>query len=156
YQKTGHGHLVYYVFDVLYLDGHDLRGLPLARRKQILQGFLPTSKHIRASEHIDQHGVAFFDAVTRQGLEGIVAKRAASPYRTGRRSQDWLKIKAQQKQQAVIGGFTEPRGNRRHLGSLLLGVYDGPNLQYIGRAGGGFTDEDLQLMRLTLDPLVRK
>lgn len=138
YQTTGQGSLVYYVFDILYLDGHDLTGLPLVRRKEILAQILPISEVIKFSQHIEQNGVAFFEAAISQQLEGIMAKAAQSPYSLAMRSRQWLKIKTHQRQEVVVGGYTEPRGSRRGVGSLLLGVYDGKNLQYVGNSGGAF------------------
>ncbi len=155
YQQTGSGALVYYVFDLLYLDGRDLRGLSLARRKAILEQILGFAANVRLSEHIEGQGVAFFNAAVERGLEGIVAKRADSLYREGRRSESWLKMKTRQQQEAVIGGFTEPRGSRRLIGSLILGVYEGNDLVYIGRAGGGFTERLLDDVHARLSPLAQ-
>jgi bifunctional non-homologous end joining protein LigD len=91
-----------------------------------------------------------------RGLEGIIAKQAGSPYREGVRGPEWLKIKARQRQEAVIGGFTEPRGSRNDLGALLLGVYEGDDLLYIGHTGGGFDTAALADMRARLDRLIQK
>src|SRR5438128_3233781 len=112
YQKTGQGRLRYYVFDLLYLDGRDLRGLPLCRRKALLAEVLGSPPDVLLSEHVAEQGVAFFQAAVAHGLEGIVAKDGASPYREGLRTHEWLKIKTRRRQEAVIGGFTEPRGSR--------------------------------------------
>jgi bifunctional non-homologous end joining protein LigD len=155
YQKTGAGTLVYYVFDLLYLDGTDLRAQPLRRRKELLAPLLKESSTLRLSEHIEEKGVAFFEAAAKQGLEGIIAKNAASPYREGIRSWDWLKIKARKQQEAVIGGFTQPRGTRRRLGALVLGVYEGDDLVYIGHTGSGFNAASLQLIHGKLAPLIQ-
>ncbi|HYV39645.1 MAG TPA: non-homologous end-joining DNA ligase, partial [Gemmataceae bacterium] len=152
YQKIGKGSLVYYVFDLLNLDGEDLRQMPLLDRKQFLAGILLDLRHVRLSEHIEKNGVAFFQAAVAQDLEGIVAKNGESPYREGVRSRDWLKIKTHSRQEAVIGGFTEPRGNRTGLGALVLGVYDGDRLVYIGHTGGGFDTKGLEDMRARLEP----
>jgi bifunctional non-homologous end joining protein LigD len=156
YQRTGLGQLAYYVFDLLYLDGGDLRSLPLRRRKQILAEIIGDGTQVRFSEHVENEGTAFYQAAARQGLEGIMAKDSTSPYRTGQRSTAWLKIKTQRRQEAVIGGFTEPRRSRPHLGSLLLGVYDGDDFNYIGHTGGGFDAAGLYEMRQRLRPLERK
>ena len=127
YQKTGKGRLHYYVFDLLSLDGSDLRGLPLRRRKELLSSILGNVPAVLLSEHVEDHGAAFFEAVQSRGLEGIIAKDADSPYREGRRGPDWLKIKTGHRQEAVIGGFTEPRGHRKDIGALVLGVFEGAN-----------------------------
>lgn len=154
YQKTGVGNLVYYVFDLLYLDGRDLRNVPLKERKELLRGIIGNSPSLRYSDHIEDEGIAFFKSAVRSGLEGIIAKEGASIYREGTRSAAWLKIKSRQRQEAVIGGFTAPRGARAELGALVLGVFDGPNLVYIGHTGGGLDDAGLADMRKRLEPLV--
>jgi bifunctional non-homologous end joining protein LigD len=156
YQNSGGGPLVYYVFDLLHLDGHNLRGLPLVRRKEILARVIGQSPLVRLSEHVLEHGVKFFAAATKQGLEGIIAKDGASAYREGVRTHDWLKIKVHRRQEAVIGGFTEPRRSRKHLGSLLLGVYENDNLVYIGHAGGGFDSAGLAAMGKRLNLLIQQ
>src|SRR5207302_519252 len=156
YQKTGEGTLRYYVFDLLYLDGRDLRGLPLKRRKELLGQILGDLPNVFLSEHVEKDGVAFFEAAAARGLEGIIAKDGESLYREGLRSHQWLKIKTHQRQEAVIGGFTEPRGSRKDLGSLVLGVYEGKDLVYIGHTGGGFDTKGLAEIRAKLDPLVRR
>jgi bifunctional non-homologous end joining protein LigD len=154
YQKTGQGALVYQAFDLLYLDGHDLRNLPLLRRKELLAALLDNMQNVKLSEHVQEHGIALYKAVSEAGLEGIVAKDARSRYREGTRSQSWLKIKTHRRHDAVIGGFTEPKGGRLGLGSLVLGVYDGSDLVYIGHTGTGFTDKSLAAMRSRLEGLI--
>jgi bifunctional non-homologous end joining protein LigD len=155
YQRDRKGTLVYEVFDLIYLDGHDLRKLPLAKRVELLAGVIPDLPHIRLGDHLLEHGVAFFNAVSERGLEGIVAKDSKSPYTPGLRSLSWLKIKAQRRMEAVIGGFTEPSGSRRGLGSLILGVYDKDELVYIGHVGTGFDDKALVDLRARLDGIAQ-
>lgn len=155
YQKNGRGQLLYYVFDLLYLDGHDLRPLPLAKRKEWLSAVISGTGLVRVSEHVEERGRDFFAAAEKLELEGIIAKDGRSRYREGERGRSWLKIKTHQRQEAVIGGFTEPRGARAHMGALVLGVYEGDNLRYIGHTGGGFTDKELAAMRAKLAPLER-
>lgn len=156
YQQTGAGHLVYYVFDLPFAGGHDLRGLPLTRRKQLLAQLVAPLKRIRLSDHVVGEGTRFFRLAQDQHLEGIMAKAASSPYRTGKRSRDWLKIKTHLRQEAVIGGYTEPRGGRKNLGALVLGLYDAAGqLHYIGHCGGGFTDRTLSEVLERLRPLER-
>jgi bifunctional non-homologous end joining protein LigD len=149
------GQLAYFVFDLLNLDGHDLRGLPLIRRKAILQQILPTLPNVVFCEHIEDQGLSFFDAVAKAGLEGMVAKDATSKYLAGRRSDCWLKIKAYLRQEAVIGGFTRPRNSRQHFGALVLGVYEGGELVHIGEVGGGFSEKRLAQVATQLAPLVQ-
>jgi bifunctional non-homologous end joining protein LigD len=155
YQKTGRGKLLYYVFDVLHLDGRDLRGLPLLERKALLAKALPPLPNVRLSDHVRGAGEAFFREAARRDLEGVVAKDGASPYREGQRGRDWLKIKTAMRQEAVIGGFTEPRGGRKHLGALVLGVFEAGRLRYIGHAGGGFDEKTLRAVHARLKPLAQ-
>jgi bifunctional non-homologous end joining protein LigD len=155
YQKSRGGQLVYCVFDLLYLAGHDLRKLPLARRKEILKQVLPSDPQLIFSDHVEEHGKEFFNLVTLQGLEGMLAKDASSPYQTGRRSASWLKIKSEQRQEAVIAGFTDPGGGRKHFGSLLLGVYQGKELVYVGHVGTGFNETKLRDIGQQLESLVQ-
>jgi bifunctional non-homologous end joining protein LigD len=156
YRKTGEGTLLYYVFDILYLNGHDLRQLPLRRRKEILRQVLPDLPHIRYSDHIEEHGSQFYELALRNGLEGILAKEMNSTYSEGTRSRRWLKIKITRQQEAVIGGFTAPRGSRKKLGALLLGVYEDDDLVFIGHTGGGLDDKQLADLYKRLEPSVRK
>jgi bifunctional non-homologous end joining protein LigD len=156
YQKSGKGYLLYYVFDLLYFQGHDLTSMPLARRKELLKKILPSDPRIKFSDHVSKEGVLFFDVVKQKGLEGIIAKHAQSAYRVGRRSQQWLKVKTQFTQEGVIAGFTEPRGSRRDFGALVLGVFKGDQLIFIGHAGGGFNAKIRREIRERLDPLIRK
>jgi bifunctional non-homologous end joining protein LigD len=154
YQKSGKGYLLYYVFDLLHLEGHDLTGLPLLRRRALLKKILPADPKIKFSEHVTKEGTLFFKVVAEKGLEGIVAKHSQSAYRMGERSRQWLKVKTQLVQEGVIAGFTEPRGSRRNLGSLVLGVYDNGVLTFIGHAGGGLSAGVLREIREKLNPLI--
>ena len=144
YLRSGRGSLVYYVFDILYYAGRDLTGLPLARRKEILRTVLPAIPHIKLSDYVETIGMDLFAAAKENGVEGIVAKDAKSPYRPGRRGREWLKVKALMQQEAVIGGFTHPKGSRAGFGSLVLGAYEDGRLEYIGHSGGGFTEAQLK------------
>jgi bifunctional non-homologous end joining protein LigD len=155
YQESGGCHLLYYVFDLLYFQGHNLTQLPLLSRKEFLKTILPPGSKIRFSDHVEQEGLLYFQVVKGKGLEGIVAKHAQSPYQMGKRSRQWLKVKTQQTQEAVIAGFTEPRGRRKHFGALVLGVFHGNELVYIGHSGGGFTTKVLQGIHQKLEPLIQ-
>jgi bifunctional non-homologous end joining protein LigD len=156
YRKTGIGPLMYYVFDLLELDGRDLRQEPLVKRRALLPPLIKNLPGIALSESVEEHGIEFFEAAVKVGLEGILAKDASSPYCEGRRSRSWLKIKSHNRQEAVIGGFTAPRGSREHLGALVLGLYEGDDLVYIGHTGGGSSESELRELRRRLDPLVQK
>ncbi|HVE80973.1 MAG TPA: DNA ligase D [Candidatus Dormibacteraeota bacterium] len=156
YQKTGEGTLRYFVFDAPYANGRDLRELPLTSRRQVAAKLIKGLKVVQYSDHIAAKGVEFFQAAAKNRLEGIIAKQADSPYLIGRRSRSWLKIKTHQRQEAVIGGYTEPKGSRKSLGALVLGVYEGDKLKYIGHTGGGLTQEQLDELHKKLKPLERK
>jgi bifunctional non-homologous end joining protein LigD len=155
YGRTGEGLILYFVFDLLYLDGHDLRDLPLITRKSLLQEILPDLSEVRYCDHIVETGTDFFHAARKGGLEGIVAKRAESRYETGRRSGSWLKIKAALSQEAIICGFTAPRGSRKKFGTLVLGAYEQGELVHIGTSGGGFNEASLQELHDQLQPLIQ-
>jgi len=155
YQRSGQGSVCFFLFDLLYLDGKDLRGLPLVDRKELLRDLLPELPNIRYSDHIVEYGRDFFEAARANNLEGVVAKLSRSPYRTGRRTSDWLKIKIRLQQEAIICGFTEPRGSRKYFGSLALGVYENDELSYIGLAGAGFDETGLKGIHALLQPLVQ-
>jgi bifunctional non-homologous end joining protein LigD len=142
-------------FDCLALEGHDLRKLPLIDRKECLARALPPAGVVQAGDHIAEHGEAFFEAANEMGLEGIIAKRADSPY-TGKRSADWIKIKGQRRQEFVIGGFTDPRGGGRHFGALHVGVYEDGKLRHVTRVGSGFDDAMQDQLWRQLQPLSRK
>ena len=156
YQKTGRGHLLYYVFDLLYFEGHDLTNLPLLRRKELLRKILPRDPKIKFSDHILKDGTLFFKVVKEKGLEGIIAKHSQSVYKMGARSRHWLKVKTQLTQEGVIAGFTKPGGSRKYFGSLVLGAYEGDELIYIGHSGGGFTAGLLREISDKLNPLIQK
>ncbi len=155
YQKSGRGFLIYYVFDLLFFAGHDLTHLPLLRRKEILNKILPADQHLKFSDHVWKEGTLFFQVVKEKGLEGIVAKHSQSPYRTGQRSRQWLKIKTQQAQEGVVAGFTEPQGGRKYFGSLVLGAYEEGKLVYIGHSGGGFSAKTLKEVYERLEPMIQ-
>lgn len=156
YKESASHYLIYYVFDLLFFNGHDLTNLPLLRRKELLKKILPSDKSIRCSDHVWKEGVLFFNVVKEKGLEGIIAKHSQSIYRMDSRSRQWLKIKTQRAQEGVIGGFTEPKGGRKYFGSLILGVYEGDELIPIGSSGGGFGQETLKNIYEKLQPLIQK
>ena len=144
-----------YVFDLLAFAGYDLRKLPLVQRKQILQQVLPRTGPLRYSEHFEKNGEALYEQVVRLGLEGIMAKKADSPYRSGR-SADWLKIRADRIDDFVVVGFSKPKGSRGGFGSLHVGAYKDGKLIYCGRAGSGFSGAQLDEISATLNQLVRE
>jgi len=141
-------------FDCLALEGHDLRKLGLLDRKECLGRILPPAGVVQAGDHVAEQGEAFFDAASEMGLEGMIAKRADSPY-AGRRSADWVKIKCQRRQEFVIGGYTEPRGGARHFGALHVGVYEAGQLRHVTRVGSGFDGVMQDELWRQLQPLIR-
>ncbi len=149
--------VVYYLFDVLHCNGHDLMRLPLEERRRILQALVPWGPTLRLTEAFAGEGQAFYRAARQHGLEGIVGKRRDSAYEPGRRSGAWVKVKARRSLHAVVGGYTRGRrGRRSRFGALLLGLYDDrEQLRYIGHVGGGFRDEELRQILEALRPLER-
>lgn len=154
YQNTP-ADLQYYLFDILWLNGKDLTGLPLLERKEILKSIIPEDDDVvRYSDHIVGKGKAFFNLAVDKGLEGIMAKKAASKYLVGKRNDSWLKVKVTKRQEVVIGGFTSPRNSREYFGALLLGVYDNGKLKYVGHTGSGFNSSSLKSVYDQLAKLV--
>jgi bifunctional non-homologous end joining protein LigD len=145
--------LLYCVFDLMFHNGKDLRGLALLERKKRLQAILPRHKLVGFSRHRKTFGTKFFEEAERQGLEGIMAKRAESTYVSGGRTADWLKIKTAKRQEVVIAGFTAPKRSRPFFGSLVLAVREKNAWRYIGHAGTGFTYETLEELHGKLLPI---
>ncbi|MCC6589841.1 MAG: DNA ligase D [Bryobacterales bacterium] len=142
--------VLFFAFDITYLNGRDLRKTPLIERKQILQSIMKPGGPLRLSDHF-QHGRELLEVARQQALEGIVAKRGNSPYCSGR-SRDWVKIKVTREQEFVITGYTE--GEREYFGALILGVYnDKGKLEWAGNVGTGFDQKTLAALRAKLDPL---
>jgi bifunctional non-homologous end joining protein LigD len=157
YQNTPSEHLYYYIFDLLYLNGEDLRNQPLLERKKKLEQVLSKAKDpLRYSEHRIGDGIQFFKEAQQHQWEGIMAKAAESKYLIGKRSQEWLKIKTHLRQEAIIAGFTEPKGSRVHIGALVLAVYEGKELKYVGQSGSGFNKQSLTELKAKLEPLVQE
>jgi bifunctional non-homologous end joining protein LigD len=151
------GELVFYAFDLLYVDGDDLTGAALVDRKRALAAIAPPQSNgpLRYSDHQEGRGPAFFAQACNYRLEGILSKRRDRPYRPGR-SADWLKIKCQNRDEFIVIGFTEPAGQRHGFGALILGYYDPhERLNYAGRCGTGFSDALLADLRPRLDAIER-
>ena len=143
--------VVYFAFDLLYLNGYDLRQVALIERKQLLESLLSPTAVLRFSEHFPGAGEAMLQAAREAGLEGVVAKRAGSRYEP-RRSREWLKLKIVERQEFIICGYTA--GEREHFGALVLGIYDEGKLVWVGNAGTGFDQKTLAFLRGKLDPLI--
>ncbi|MFT3683027.1 MAG: DNA ligase D [Ferruginibacter sp.] len=146
--------LCYYVFDLLSLNGKDTCELTLLERKKLLKQLIGNkSRIVKYSDHIVANGKDFFTASGKQGLEGIMAKKASSAYHKGVRTSDWLKIKNHQSDEAIIVGFTEPTGSRKYFGALVLAVRTKTGLKYAGHTGSGFSEKMLAEIYKKLKPL---
>ncbi|GAB3472295.1 DNA ligase D [Polaromonas eurypsychrophila] len=147
--------IVYYLFDMPFYAGHDLRQVPLVERRKLLRGLVSGAglDHVRFSETFDSGAQDLLDSTRLLGLEGVIGKRASSTY-VSRRSTDWIKVKTQLRQELVIGGYTEPQGSRTGLGALMLGVYnDKGELKHVGNVGTGFDEKTLHSLMAVLKPL---
>jgi len=156
WRSEADGDLLYYVFDLLWYNGKDLTGLPLTERKAVLRSLIPQESIIRISENFDESGTDFFEAAKKTGLEGIIAKKANSLYHAGDRSNEWLKIKANQRQEVVIGGFTKNDDSSKVFSALLVGFFEKGELVYSGKIGTGFNDETQRSMMKQFKPLILK
>ncbi len=156
YEQRGEAPICYYVFDCLSVGGKSTEGTPLLERKKILKTLLPDSDLVKYCDHIEERGKDFFALVKKQGLEGMIAKRADSVYKEATRSADWLKVKNMIMEEAVIAGYTEPGGSRRYFGALVLGLYKKGKLVYIGHTGTGFNEKTLKDVYNKLQPLKTK
>jgi bifunctional non-homologous end joining protein LigD len=152
--QQGRGPVFYYVFDILRLDGEDVTARPVRERKALLRDALGFHGAVRFTPHRNRDGEAYFKDACRKGWEGLIAKRADSPY-VQRRSRDWLKFKCSMEQELVIGGYTEPRGGRTEFGALLVGYYEGDSLRYAGKVGTGFGHETLRTLGARMRELER-
>jgi bifunctional non-homologous end joining protein LigD len=156
WQFEQNGQLLFYVFDLLYLDGLDITNEPLTTRREILRDIMLQHPLIRFSESIDEFGEQFFEIAKQNELEGIIAKKKDSIYQTGSRSKAWLKIKVQQRQEAVICGYTKKKDTDREFSSLILGLYEDDVLKYAGNVGTGWNDEMQKQLLGKMSRLVTK
>ncbi len=156
WRSEADGELLFYVFDVLWLDGKDLTGLSQKERKAVLMTLVPDEGIIRTGFSVEATGIEFFEVAKAMGLEGIIAKRTSSTYIPGDRSKDWLKIKVQKRQEVIIVGYTRNDGTAKQFSSLLLGAYKDGMLQYVGKVGTGFNDKQQKEMIARFKPLIIK
>ena len=154
WRSEADGELVFYLFDILWLDGFDLTGLPMIKRKEILKTILPSIQNIRLSESFDSGATEFFEVAKKINLEGIIAKRRESKYFPGQRSRDWLKIKTGKRQEVIIGGFTNNEGSSKIFSALLVGVHENGNLEYTGKIGTGFSEKLQKELIKKFTPLI--
>lgn len=153
WRSEADGDLVYYVFDILWLDGKDITMLPLLERREILKQIMPDDDRIRMSELFTESGTDFYNAAKQNGLEGIIAKKADSEYLPGFRTTNWLKIKANKRQEMVIGGYTINDNTSKPFSALLVGVFENGELIYTGKIGTGFSVKTQQDMLKAFKPL---
>jgi bifunctional non-homologous end joining protein LigD len=146
---------VYAVFDCLYRNGRDLRNEPLPVRRAELEAAVGDVERLFPSRRLDTNGERAYETARRRGYEGVIAKDASAPYIEGR-STKWLKVKAKQEEEFVVGGYTAPAGSRTNFGALLLGAYRGRDLHYVGKVGTGFPQKTLSELHRRFQPLVRK
>jgi bifunctional non-homologous end joining protein LigD len=146
--------VIYYLFDLLYAGGYDLRALPLTSRKRVLHDLVRFADPIRFSEHLEEDGELAFRAACERGWEGLIAKRAAGPY-VGGRSRDWQKFKCSMEQEFAVIGWTDPQGSRSGIGALLVGYYEDGELRFAGKVGTGFNRRELERLSAKLARLER-
>jgi bifunctional non-homologous end joining protein LigD len=157
WRSEADGELVFYVFDIIWYDGKDLKELPLHQRQEILAKVLPDNDdRIRLSKVFDASGIDFYRTAERMGLEGIIAKKKDSTYSANFRSKEWLKIKVHKRQEVIIAGYTKNEDTSKQFSSLLLGVYVDNALQYVGKVGTGFSVKVQKEMMEQFEPLVIK
>ena len=154
WRSEADGQLVYYLFDVLWLNGYDLTGSPLSERRKVLQQIIPKNDFLRLSENFTVTGTEFFELADKMGLEGIIAKQNDSIYMPNVRSKQWLKIKTQKHQEAVIAGYTKNENSSKKFSALLMGVYEGKELVFIGPVGTGFDSKMQAELLEKMKPLV--
>jgi len=154
WRSEADGDLVYYVFDILWYEGKDLKELSLLERKAILKEILPQNEQILFSEHFDTSGIDFLKEAKKMGLEGMMAKRKDSIYHANNRSHDWLKVKANKRQEVVIGGYTLNDDSSKVFSSLLVGVYKGKKLIYTGKVGTGYNAKLQKELMVLFKPLI--
>ena len=146
--------IMYFVFDIIFVDGKDVTRLGVLERKGLLKRSLSWRRPLRFVDHIVGDGEDYYNAACAEGLEGVIAKRIASRYVHGR-SKDWLKFKCSYEQEFVIGGYTDPQRSRVGFGALLVGYYEGNELRYAGKVGTGFNEATLRSLLKEMKPLER-
>ncbi|MEO8150395.1 MAG: DNA ligase D [Bacteroidia bacterium] len=156
WRSEADGEIYFYVFDILWLDGKDMMQIPLSERRKILEQLIPSNDLIRLSTAFEASGIELFEAARKMGLEGIIAKKSDSRYSPGIRSKEWLKIKANKRQEMVIGGYTKNDNSSKSFSSLLVGVFEKGKLIYTGKVGTGFNDKQQKEMLKQFKPLISK
>lgn len=152
-QKAYEAPVYYYLFDILYLDGFDLRKLSLRNRQLLLKTVIQYKDPLRLTEGITEGGLKYYQEACQKGWEGVIVKRLDSPYQN-KRSMDWLKFKCHKNQELIIIGYTSPKGQREEFGALVVGYYDNAELKYAGKVGTGFTHKVLISLKKEMDQYV--
>jgi bifunctional non-homologous end joining protein LigD len=156
WRSEADGELIFYLFDILWIDGHDLCELPLKDRRRILESMVPPADNIRISQGFEFSGIHLFDTVKKMGLEGIIAKKLDSAYHKNERSREWLKIKTQKRQEVIIGGYTLNEGSGKLFSSLLVGLFKNKKLVYTGKVGTGFNQKMQEGLVRQFKPYITK
>ncbi|MGN7885923.1 DNA ligase D [Dyadobacter endophyticus] len=156
WRSEADGELVYYAFDILWLEGKSLIHLPLTERKAILQSIVDENSPVQLGYSVSSEGNAFFEAAQKMGLEGVIAKKSDSEYYPGIRTRDWLKIKINKRQEVIIAGYTLNEGSSKLFSALLLAAYEHGELHYVGKVGTGFKEKQQKEMMALFKPLVTK
>ena len=156
WRSEADGELFFYVFDILWLEGYNLMDLPLVERREILKQVVTEKDNIRLSENFNVSGKEFFEVADKLGLEGVIAKEAESTYTLDIRTKSWLKIKTSERHEAIICGYTLNEGSAKQFSALILGVYEGDELKFIGQVGTGFTDKLQKEIKNKLKPLITR
>ncbi len=156
WRSEADGEIYFYVFDLLWMNGKDLTQIPLSERRTSLKQIIPENSIIRFSDNFETSGIDFFETAKKMGLEGIMVKKSDSIYSAGKRSRDWLKIKANKRQEMVIGGYTRNDDSSKSFSSLLLGVFEKGKLIYKGKAGSGFSDKQQIELLQQFEPYIIK
>ena len=156
WRSEADGQILFYAFDIMWLNGYDLTSVPLTGRRELLEQVIPGNGIIRMSEAFDTSASDLLDAASKMGLEGIMAKKADSLYYPGIRTKEWAKIKANLRHEVVIGGYTQNEGSSKTFSSILVGVYENGKLHYTGKVGTGFSDKLQKEMMARFKPLIRK
>ena len=138
---------------MLWSEGEDITTKPIMDRRRVLEQIIKPAAGIQLASYVEAEGKTLFNLIKEKGMEGIIAKRKNSIYRPGKRTSDWLKIKARLQQEFVVGGFTEGKGSRKNLGALLLGAHRNGKLHYFGHSGSGFTEKGIQDALKRMKPL---
>lgn len=154
WRSEADGELVYYAFDILWLEGKSLIHLPLTERKAVLQSIVDEKSPVQLGYSVEADGNAFFEAAQKMGLEGIIAKKSDSEYFPGLRTRDWLKIKINKRQEVIVAGYTLNEGSSKLFSALLLAAYDKGKLQYVGKVGTGFKEKQQKEMMALFKPLI--